>query len=122
MDYAYLALALFIGGLIAWAAYRGQKDNQDEINRRIEQHVQAYKRSLIETGQLRDGDEDLRWIVTVTYRRDLGEIAYEFHIEQLAALQAAIAGPDWNCLDRIEIRLNPKRRAYDVTIKQAAGK
>jgi hypothetical protein len=113
MDYAaYLALTLFVGGLIAWAAYRGQKDNQEEINRRIEQYVQAYKRSLIETGQLRDGDEDLRWIVTVTYRSDLGEIAYEFHIEQLAALHAAIAGPVWNCLDRIEIRLNPKRRAY----------
>jgi hypothetical protein len=28
-------------------------------------------------------------------------------------------GPNWNCLNRIEIRLNPKRRGYDVTIEEA---
>jgi hypothetical protein len=54
MDYAYLALALFIGGLIAWAAYRGQKDNQEEINRRIEQHVQVYHPSGFSAAVARD--------------------------------------------------------------------
>jgi hypothetical protein len=40
--------------------------------------------------------------------------------EELDELQAIIErGPDWNALDRIEIRLNPKRRNYDVTVEQA---
>ena len=65
-------------------------------------------------------DDDLRWIATVTYRGDLGEIDNEFHIEELSELHDLVElGPDWNCIERIEIVLNPKVRAYDDTVEES---
>jgi hypothetical protein len=63
-------------------------------------------------------DTDPRWIVTVIYRSDQGELDNVFLIEELDELQSIVErGPDWNTLDRIEIRLNPRRQNYDVTIE-----
>ena len=63
-------------------------------------------------------DDNLRWIATVIYRGDLGEIDNEFHIEELSELHDLVErGPDWNCIERIEIVLNPKARAYDDTVE-----
>jgi hypothetical protein len=64
--------------------------------------------------------DDLRWIVTAVYRGDLGLIDIEFHIEELNELHDLIErGPDWNCIERISIALNPNRRAYDDTIEES---
>jgi hypothetical protein len=65
--------------------------------------------------------EDFRWIVTAYYRGDLGVIDIEHHVDELGEIEALIErGPDWNCLDRIEIRLNPKCRSHDLTVEGAA--
>jgi hypothetical protein len=65
--------------------------------------------------------EDLRWIVRVSYRGNLGVLDNEFHVEEFTELQEIIErGPDWNCIIDIVITLNPKRRAYDDTVEQAA--
>jgi hypothetical protein len=63
-------------------------------------------------------ENDPRWIVTVIYRSDQGELDNVFLIEELSELQSIIErGPDWNALDKIEIRLNPRRQNYDVTLE-----
>ena len=55
-------------------------------------------------------EPDLRWIVTIVYRGDLGLIDVEHHVEEIADVHDMIErGPDWNCLERVEIKLNPKR-------------
>jgi hypothetical protein len=37
---------------------------------------------------------------------------------RISELQSIIErGPDWNALDKIEIRLNPRRQNYDVTVE-----
>ncbi len=58
-----------------------------------------------------EDEEGLRWLVTIVYRSGhLGAIDIEHHVEELAELQEIVErGPDWNCLERIEIRLNPRR-------------
>jgi hypothetical protein len=59
-----------------------------------------------------------RWIVTVIYRSDQGALDNVFLIEDLDELQSIVErGPDWNALDRIEIRLNPRRQNYDATLE-----
>jgi hypothetical protein len=41
-------------------------------------------------------------------------------IEELSELEGIVErGPDWNALDKIEIRLNPRRQNYDVTVEKA---
>jgi hypothetical protein len=63
-------------------------------------------------------ENDPRWIATVIYRSDQGALDNVFLIEELSELQSIIErGPDWNALDKIEIRLNPRRQNYDVTIE-----
>jgi hypothetical protein len=63
-------------------------------------------------------ETDPRWIVTVIYRGDQGELDNQFPIEELDELQSIIEqGPDWNALDKIEIRLNPRRQNYDVALE-----
>jgi hypothetical protein len=61
---------------------------------------------------------DPRWIATVIYRSDHGALDNVFLIEELNELQSIVErGPDWNALDKIEIRLNPRRQNYDVTLE-----
>jgi hypothetical protein len=56
--------------------------------------------------------------VTVIYRSNHCELDNVFLIEKLSELQSSIErGPDWNALDKIEIRLNPGRQNYDVTLE-----
>ena len=65
--------------------------------------------------------EDLRWIVRVSYRGNLGVLDNEFHVEEFTELEEIIErGADWNCIIDIVITLNPKRRVYDDTVEQAA--
>ena len=65
-------------------------------------------------------DDDLRWIATVIYRGDLGPIDVEHHVEELSELHDLVErGPDWNCIERIEIVLHPKRRAYNDTVEES---
>lgn len=60
-----------------------------------------------------DEREDFRWIVTATYRSRLGPTVVEFHIEELVELDRLIErGPDWNALEEIVIRLNPRCATY----------
>ena len=63
-------------------------------------------------------DNDPRWIATVIYRSDQGDLDNVFLIEELSEIQSIVErGPDWNALDKIEIRLNPRRQNYDVTLE-----
>jgi hypothetical protein len=63
-------------------------------------------------------ENDPRWIATVIYRSDQGELDNVFLIEELSEIQSIVErGPDWNALDKIEIRLNPRRQNYDVTVE-----
>jgi hypothetical protein len=60
-------------------------------------------------------------IVTIVYHGDQGELDNQFLVEELSEIQGIIErGPDWNTLDRIEIRLNPRRRSYSITVDEAA--
>jgi hypothetical protein len=63
-------------------------------------------------------DNDPRWIATVIYRSDQGDLDNVFLIEELSEIQSIVErGPDWNVLDKIEIRLNPRQQNYDVTLE-----
>lgn len=50
--------------------------------------------------------EPPRWTATAWYRSEVGLVDVEHQIEELDMLHGLIeSGPDWNTLDRIEIRL-----------------
>ncbi len=50
-----------------------------------------------------------RWVAVVFYRSNAGIVDVEYGIEEIEDLQHLVeAGPDWNTIDHIEIRLrNP---------------
>jgi hypothetical protein len=57
--------------------------------------------------------EDFRWLARVTYRGELGPIEVDHHFEELKELHDLIErGPDWNTIEDIVIRLNPRRTSY----------
>ena len=65
--------------------------------------------------------QHFRWLAKVTYLTDSGPSEVEHHVEELEELHELVErGPDWNCIAGIEIRLNPRRRSYSVSIEQAA--
>jgi hypothetical protein len=70
-----------------------------------------------------DHKKGARWIVTISYRGDLGVIDNEFHVEELMDVSRLVEwGPDWNSLIKIEIVLNPKRRSNDNdTVEKSPG-
>jgi hypothetical protein len=59
-------------------------------------------------------DKDFRWIATASYRSsELGPMEVEYHLEELEALSGLIErGPDWNTIEQIVVRLNPRRATY----------
>lgn len=47
-----------------------------------------------------------RWSVTLFYRFNLGLVDVTHEVEELEEIQELVErGPDWNALDRVEIRL-----------------
>lgn len=61
----------------------------------------------------------MRWLARIDYRTESGVIGVEHDIEELEDLQKLVErGPDWNCIDRIEITL--ERRSHRLTVEQAA--
>ncbi len=67
---------------------------------------------------------DFRWVATVTYRSKKGPIDVDHCFEELADLHSLIErGPDWNTIEEIFVRLNPRRAAYpDDTVEKAADR
>ena len=65
--------------------------------------------------------EHFRWIAVVRYRAEAGPIEVDHHFEEFEELQQLIErGPDWNTIETIVIRLNPRRTAYpDDTVEAA---
>ena len=58
-------------------------------------------------------DEHFRWIAVVSYRSQNGLIEVDHHFEEISELDEIVErGPDWNTIDSITIRLNPRRTAY----------
>jgi hypothetical protein len=54
--------------------------------------------------------EDLRWLAVITYRSPNGPIDVDHHFEEMGELHSIVErGPDWNEIERIEVRLNPAR-------------
>ena len=54
-----------------------------------------------------EAQEHFRWLLTATYRAKNGPITIDFHVEEIAELQALIEhGSGWNALEEIVIRLN----------------
>ncbi len=61
-----------------------------------------------------------RWRATITYRTDSGPVEVPHDIEELHEIQALVErGPDWNCIERIEIVLQ-RANFPDDTVEQAA--
>lgn len=61
-----------------------------------------------------------RWFATVTYRSDNGPIDVNHGFEELYELHDLVErGPDWNAIERIEIRLVRVKYPND-TIEKAA--
>jgi len=60
-----------------------------------------------------------RWTAVIYYRTDVGMIDHEFDFEEIADLDGYVErGPDWNTIDRIEVRL--KRAIHPgLTIEQS---
>jgi hypothetical protein len=57
--------------------------------------------------------EDFRWLAVVTYRSESGPIHVDHHFQELEELHDLIErGPDWNTIENIVIRLNPRRTSY----------
>jgi hypothetical protein len=63
-----------------------------------------------------------RWLVRITYRTEAGLIDVDHHVEEiLEAHNLVEGGPDWNTIEKVEIRLNPKRSAFPGdTVEKAA--
>ena len=60
-----------------------------------------------------EGTEHFRWLATATYRSENGPIEVDHYFEGVEELHTLIErGPDWNALEIIVVRLNPKRATY----------
>jgi hypothetical protein len=66
--------------------------------------------------------EDFRWLAVVTYRSESGPIHVDHRLEELEELHELIErGPDWNTIEEIVLRLNPRRAVYPSdTVEKAA--
>lgn len=61
-----------------------------------------------------------RWFVTVTYRTEAGPLEVEHDVDELYELHDLVErGPDWNTVEKIEIRLARVKYPND-TIEKAA--
>ena len=61
----------------------------------------------------------VRWIATAYYRTAGGLVDVQHDIMELEELQDLIErGPDWNCIERIEIVLSDRRYA-SLTVEEA---
>lgn len=64
--------------------------------------------------------EAKRWAATVWYRGDEGLAAMFCHFEELEELHDIVErGPDWNCIEKIEVRL-ARATHPGLTVEQAA--
>jgi hypothetical protein len=62
----------------------------------------------------------LRWLATITYRTDSGPTDVDHAFEELDELHDLVeAGPSWDCIETITIRLNPRRPQPRLTIEEA---
>jgi hypothetical protein len=62
-----------------------------------------------------------RWSATIWYRGEAGSVDVTHDVEELAELQALVEqGPDWNTVDRIEVRLQRRSEPESYTLEQAA--
>jgi hypothetical protein len=60
-----------------------------------------------------------RWVATIYYRSDKGMLDVEYVFEELEELQGLVErGPDWNTIDKIEVRL-ARKTAPRLTIEGA---
>jgi hypothetical protein len=60
-----------------------------------------------------------RWIAIVKYRTDAGVNEVDHQFDELFELHDLIErGPDWNCIEGINIQLNPRRKLYSDTVEQ----
>jgi hypothetical protein len=65
-------------------------------------------------------DINPRWLATVFYRSSSGLVPVDHDVEELHDLHDLVErGPDWNTIEKIEIRLS-RVRYPDDTIEQAA--
>jgi hypothetical protein len=69
----------------------------------------------------KEHDEHFRWLATATYRSERGPIEVDHAFEELEELHDLIErGPDWNTIETIIVRLNPRGASYpDDTIEAA---
>ncbi len=59
----------------------------------------------------------LRWHVIAFYRSSLGNLDFHHYIEELVELYDLIeGGPDWDTLDRIEIRLANQKEKLVIDV------
>ena len=63
----------------------------------------------------------MRWIATIFYRSENGIVDVCHEIEEICDLHDLVErGPDWNAIDRIEIRLQRRTQPETDTIEKAA--
>jgi hypothetical protein len=61
-----------------------------------------------------------RWLATVHYKSEVGNVPVEHDIEELEELQELVeAGPDWNTIEKIEIVLMQALHGCIITIEEA---
>jgi hypothetical protein len=82
----------------------------------------AAKNEFVST--MPDEPRDFRWLAVVTYRGESGPIEVDHYFEELGELHDLIErGPDWNTIETIVVRLNPRRASYpDDTVEKAADR
>ncbi len=64
--------------------------------------------------------EQPRWLASIAYKRDFGNVIVERGVEELSELEEIVEkGPDWNCIQSISVKLNEARRSHNLTVEQA---
>jgi len=62
----------------------------------------------------------IRWIATITYHVESGLTEVDHALEELFEIHDLVeAGPSWDCIEQITLRLNPRRPQPQLTIEQA---
>jgi hypothetical protein len=57
--------------------------------------------------------EHLRWLIEIDYRTKNGTTTVDHHVEELDELHDVVElGPDWNTIEEIRARLNPRRTSH----------
>lgn len=64
-----------------------------------------------------------RWNAIIVYRSELGLVEVDHHFEEMDELHDLVeSGPDWNTIEKIEVRLSPQRTSYPNDTVEASEK